>query len=57
MPNYKVIITTEYEYLVEDAANEWEAVKITINDPDSTIPINDRAIHISAEPINEPVKN
>jgi len=49
MPNYTVIIMTEYKYLVEDVPNEWEAVKVAMNDPDSTIPISDRAINISAE--------
>lgn len=57
MPNYTVVIMTEYKYLVEDVPNEWEAVKVAMNDPDSTIPISDRAINISAEIINEPNKN
>ena len=57
MPNYTVVITTEYKYLVENVPNEWEAVGVAINDPDSTIPISDRAINISAELINEPNKN
>jgi len=57
MPNYTVVIMTEYKYLVENVPNEWEAVKVAMNDPDSTIPIGDRAINISAELINEPNKN
>ncbi len=57
MPNYKVTITTEYQYFVEDVSNEWEAVKMTLNDPDSAIPISDRAMNISAEVIHEPNKN
>jgi hypothetical protein len=57
MPNYTVVIMTEYKYFVEDVPNEWEAVKVAMNDPDSTISISDRAINISAELINEPVKN
>ena len=57
MPNYTVVIMTEYRYLVEDVTNEWEAVKVAMNNQDSTIPVSDRAINISAELINEPVKN
>ena len=57
MPNYTIVIMTEYKYLVEDVPNEWEAVKVAMNDPDSTIPISDRAINISAELFNEPNKN
>jgi len=57
MPNYTVVITTKHKYLVENVPNEWEAVSVAINDPDSTIPISDRAINISAELINEPNKN
>lgn len=57
MPNYTVVIMTEYKYLVEDVPNEWEAVKIAMNDPDSTIPISDRTININAELIHEPNKS
>jgi len=57
MPNYTVVITTKHKYLVENVPNEWEAVGVAINDPDSTIPISDRAINISAELINESNKN
>lgn len=53
MANYKVTILTEYQYLVEDVNDEWEAIKVAVNDPDSTVMINDRSTNISAELIKE----
>jgi hypothetical protein len=51
MANYKVIITTSYEYEIWDVNNEWEAVNLVTNDPNSAIPTSDVRMNISVEKI------
>jgi|688.fasta_scaffold04312_61 hypothetical protein len=51
MPNYKVIITTEYEYEIVDVNNEWQAVNAVTNDPNCLIPTQHTNMKISVEKI------
>ena len=52
MSQYKIIVRTEYKYLV-DANNEHEAINIYINDHDSCIPEDTGYLDISTEKVSK----
>jgi hypothetical protein len=50
MPQYEMIVSTEYRYMVE-ANNEHDAISIYLNDNDSCIPLNHGNLNIKVDHI------
>jgi hypothetical protein len=50
MPQYNIVVSTEYRYMVE-ANNEHDAISIYLNDNDSCIPLNHGNLSIKVDHI------